>query len=153
MSMRNRKRGPAKVGKEQGVPASGGPKSAAENKPNSQFAVEIGADAQAQFDELPLPIQRRAREVFARLEHWPAVSGVKPLKGAYAGSFRIRTGDYRIVFRLLTAAKLEVWKTGNRKDVYLDRKLPWPHSPHRRCQRSLSQGSSTSQSPRPNTED
>jgi mRNA-degrading endonuclease RelE of RelBE toxin-antitoxin system len=36
-----------------------------------------------------------------------------------AGNFRIRTGDYRIVFRVV-GDKVIVWKIGDRKDVYLD---------------------------------
>ena len=85
-----------------------------------EVEVEIGPDAQAQFEELPLVIQARARSVFIRLRNWPDVSGAKPLKGDYAGSFRIRTGDYRIVFKPVSATKLNVWKIGDRKDVYLD---------------------------------
>jgi mRNA-degrading endonuclease RelE of RelBE toxin-antitoxin system len=47
------------------------------------------------------------------------VSGAKALVGPLAGNFRIRTGAYRIVFRV-AGDKAIVWKIGNRKDVYLD---------------------------------
>jgi mRNA interferase RelE/StbE len=85
-----------------------------------EVEVEIGPHAQIQFDDLPLPIQKRVRNVFARLKKYPEVSGVKPLKGDYAGSFRIRTGDYRVVFKPESDTKVNVWKIGDRKDVYLD---------------------------------
>jgi hypothetical protein len=35
-----------------------------------------------------------------RLENWPAVSGAKPLTGPMAGRYRLRTGDYRVQFRV-----------------------------------------------------
>jgi len=45
------------------------------------------------------------------------VSGVKALTGKLAGNFRIRTGDYRVVFRV-DGATVIVWKIGYRGDVY-----------------------------------
>jgi mRNA-degrading endonuclease RelE of RelBE toxin-antitoxin system len=84
--------------------------------------VEITPDALAELAEVPRPIQRRIRDVFVRLTHWPTVSGVKSLRGDLAGSYRIRTGDYRVVFRVterLDAGDLvTVWKIGYRGDVY-----------------------------------
>jgi mRNA-degrading endonuclease RelE of RelBE toxin-antitoxin system len=79
--------------------------------------VLITPAAQQEFQELPLPIQRRVRDVFARLRHWPNVSGVKALTGRLAGNFRIRTGDYRVVFRV-EGTTVIVWKIGYRGDVY-----------------------------------
>jgi len=35
-----------------------------------------------------------------RLEAWPSVSGAKALRGDLAGRFRLRTGDYRLQFRI-----------------------------------------------------
>jgi mRNA-degrading endonuclease RelE of RelBE toxin-antitoxin system len=117
MPMAKGKKDPAKL-------ARTDPKRAEPRKKSAEKAtdvqVEIGPAAQRQFDELPLPIQARAREVFMRLRKWPNVSGAKPLKGDYAGSYRIRTGDYRLVFKPLGNTKLNVWKIGDRKDVYLD---------------------------------
>ena len=57
-----------------------------------------------------------------RLAQWPAVSGMKRLRGKLAGSYRIRTGDYRIVFRIEEQtendARVVIWKIGYRGDVY-----------------------------------
>ena len=79
--------------------------------------VIITPDAQREFAVLPIPIQFRVRNVFIRLANWPNVSGAKPLKGKLAGNYRIRTGDYRIVFRV-TGDTVIVWKIGYRGDVY-----------------------------------
>ena len=110
------KKNPAKAAKAQSKKTEP-EKTSKEKKPDVE--VEIGADAQTQFDRLPLPIQGRAREIFLRLRKWPDVSGAKPLKGEYAGSYRIRTGDYRIVVKPITETKVKVCKIGDRKDVYL----------------------------------
>jgi mRNA-degrading endonuclease RelE of RelBE toxin-antitoxin system len=84
--------------------------------------VELTADALGQLAELPRPVQRRMRDVFVRLAHWPAVSGIKRLRGKLAGSFRIRTGGYRIVFRIEEEPEKDlrvvVWMIGYRGDVY-----------------------------------
>jgi mRNA-degrading endonuclease RelE of RelBE toxin-antitoxin system len=40
------------------------------------------------------------RQLLTRLNHWPTVSGVKRLKGDLAGHYRLRTGDYRLQFRI-----------------------------------------------------
>ena len=81
--------------------------------------VGLTAEAAAQYDKAPRSIQPRIDNIIRRLAQWPSVSGVKPLVGPLAGNFRIRTGDYRIVFRL-AGDKVIVWKIGDRKDVYLE---------------------------------
>jgi mRNA interferase RelE/StbE len=81
--------------------------------------VGLTAEAAAQYDKLPRSIQPRVDNVVLRLTQWPAVSGVKALTGRLAGYFRIRTGDYRIVFRV-SDEKVIVWRIGDRKDIYLD---------------------------------
>lgn len=84
--------------------------------------VEITREALEQLSEVPRPIQRRIRDVFIRLTQWPDVSGVKRLKGGLKGSFRIRTGNYRVVFNVAERTNqitiVTVWKIGYRGDVY-----------------------------------
>jgi mRNA-degrading endonuclease RelE of RelBE toxin-antitoxin system len=84
--------------------------------------VEITPEALEELAGVPRTVQRRIRDVFVRLQRWPEVSGVKPLRGALAGSFRIRTGEYRVVFRVRAVAEQEwlitVWRIGYRGDVY-----------------------------------
>ncbi len=81
--------------------------------------VGLTAEAAEQYGDLPRSIQPRIDKIIRRLARWPTVSGVKPLTGRFAGNFRIRTGDYRIVFKV-AADKVIVWRIGDRKDVYLD---------------------------------
>ncbi|HJT36547.1 MAG TPA: type II toxin-antitoxin system RelE/ParE family toxin [Pirellulales bacterium] len=56
--------------------------------------------AAAQFEELPERIKDRMVNLIARLQDWPSVSGVKYLRGNLTGHCRLRTGDYRIQFRV-----------------------------------------------------
>jgi len=79
--------------------------------------VTVTVEAQAQFNRLPLPIQKRVRAVFQRLGDWPRVSGAKPMRRELAGNYRIRTGDFRVLF-CVTGEVVKVWKIGDRRDVY-----------------------------------
>lgn len=81
--------------------------------------VGLTPEALEQYGDLPRSIQPRIDHIILRLGQWPKVGGVKPLVGLLTGNFRIRTGDYRIVFRV-SGENVIVWKIGNRKDVYLD---------------------------------
>ena len=81
--------------------------------------VTITPAARAELEWAPLVIRNRINVVFGRLEKWPAVSGAKPLRGELHGSHRIRTGAYRIVFRVSPDGQnVIVWKIGNRGTVY-----------------------------------
>ncbi len=79
--------------------------------------VEILPEAQEQFSGLPSPIQRRVRDVLARLTHWPEVSGAKPLRRELRGCFRMRAGDWRVLFRP-NGPVVSVFRIDNRRDVY-----------------------------------
>jgi mRNA-degrading endonuclease RelE of RelBE toxin-antitoxin system len=83
-------------------------------------STRITPSAQREFDRLPLVIRARVLAVFERLKEWPDVSGAKPLRGNLTGNYRIRTGSYRIIFRIDQQGDPTVWHIGNRKDVYED---------------------------------
>jgi mRNA interferase RelE/StbE len=64
-------------------------------------------------------IQKRVQGVFERLARWPDVSGAKPLRHELKGAFRIRTGDWRVLFRVEESAKqIIVFRIAHRRDVY-----------------------------------
>ena len=62
--------------------------------------VTLEPEAVEQLAKLPRVIRERIGKLFVRLENWPDVSGVKALSGNLAGWYRLRTGDYRIRFRV-----------------------------------------------------
>jgi mRNA interferase RelE/StbE len=80
--------------------------------------VVLVAEAEADFKGLPFTIQARVRKVLDRLRQWPAVSGAKALRGDLAGTYRIRTGDWRVLFQV--KADVIVVRIAHRRDVYDD---------------------------------
>jgi mRNA interferase RelE/StbE len=81
--------------------------------------VKLTPVAADEAEQLPNVIHDRIMKIIKRLENWPAVSGVKGLSGNLSGWYRVRTGDYRIRFRV-EGDTLIVDKIGHRKDVYED---------------------------------
>jgi mRNA-degrading endonuclease RelE of RelBE toxin-antitoxin system len=81
--------------------------------------VLLSPTAAHDFGELPEVIQTRVLGIVERLGHWPEVSGAKPLRGRLAGRYRMRTGDYRVQFRLEGGTVL-VERIGHRDGFYED---------------------------------
>jgi mRNA-degrading endonuclease RelE of RelBE toxin-antitoxin system len=79
----------------------------------------ITLEARQDFGVLPVDIQERVRGLSQRLLKWPDVSGAKPLRGKWKGCFRLRTGDWRLIFR---PAGHEIWivRISHRRDFYED---------------------------------
>ena len=69
--------------------------------------------------ELPRVTRERIGKLLQRLEDWPAVSGAKPLRGALVGWYRLRTGDYRVRFRV-EGETIIVAQIGHRSEFYED---------------------------------
>ena len=83
--------------------------------------VRITAGATDELAALPRVIRRRIENVFGRLERWPDVSGAKALRGDRAGQYRIRTGNYRIIFSVSPSGNdVTVLRVGIRRDIYED---------------------------------
>lgn len=81
--------------------------------------VKISSEAATELDRVGNPIHTRVLRLLERLENWPSVSGAKPLSGNLAGHYRIRTGDYRIQFRVV-GDLVTVEKIGHRDGFYDD---------------------------------
>jgi mRNA-degrading endonuclease RelE of RelBE toxin-antitoxin system len=81
--------------------------------------VTLEGGASKQYQSLPPRIKARVNGIFVRLADWPAVSGAKPLRGNLAGHYRMRTGDYRVQFRL-AGENVIVERIGHRDGFYED---------------------------------
>ncbi len=81
--------------------------------------VEITPEAWAQAQELSEPMYSRVMKLIDRLSHWPDVSGTKPLRHGLKGYFRLRTGDYRVQFRV-HGSTVVVEQIGHRDGFYGD---------------------------------
>jgi mRNA-degrading endonuclease RelE of RelBE toxin-antitoxin system len=79
--------------------------------------VILSPHAALGFEKAPTGLIRRINDALARLEKWPTVSGAKPLRGKLKGCFRLRSGDWRIVFRPV-GDDVIVIAIDNRRDVY-----------------------------------
>jgi mRNA-degrading endonuclease RelE of RelBE toxin-antitoxin system len=81
--------------------------------------VVLMHEAAQQLGSLPRPIKARMAELLVRLADWPQVSGARPLTGNLAGHYRLRTGDYRLQFRI-EAGQVWVEQVGHRDGFYDD---------------------------------
>lgn len=81
--------------------------------------VTLTAEVERDLERLPVTILARIEGLFRRLANWPQVSGARPLSGELAGHWRIRTGDYRVMFRL-EGDTVVVEKVGHRDRFYED---------------------------------
>jgi mRNA-degrading endonuclease RelE of RelBE toxin-antitoxin system len=79
--------------------------------------VLVTIAALEEFTKLPRPIQTRVIKLVERLRGWPNVSGAKPLTANLAGHFRLRTGDYRVQFRV-EGGDVVVERVGHRDGFY-----------------------------------
>ncbi len=80
--------------------------------------VVLTVDAQSEFTRLPATIQARVVGVLERLAAWPSVSGAKPMRGDLKGHYRIRTDDWRVLFRV--EGNVIVVRIAHRSTVYED---------------------------------
>ena len=79
--------------------------------------VLISDAAYRELVAMPTVIAARMRGIFERLEAWPTVTGAKPLRHDLKGHYRIRTGKYRVVFRV-EGDTVKVLRIDHREDVY-----------------------------------
>ena len=76
------------------------------------------ADIVAELEDLPEPDRFRASRKIGRLEEDPFPPGFKKLKARHP-LYRIRSGDYRIIYAVVPEDRLVViTRVGHRKDVY-----------------------------------
>lgn len=83
------------------------------------MTVEITPEALRQAQDLNEPIYSRVMAIVERLKNWPAVSGAKPLRHSLIGHYRMRTGDYRVQFRI-DGQRIIVEQIGHRDGFYGD---------------------------------
>ena len=79
--------------------------------------VVLTPSAAQDLEALPEPIHARVLRILDRLARWPEVSGARPLSGELAGRWRVRTGDYRVQFRV-EGRRIVVERIGHRDRFY-----------------------------------
>jgi mRNA interferase RelE/StbE len=82
------------------------------------YSIEITREALRALAKLDKPVRRRLQTVIDGLQAEPRPSGVKALQG-FKGAYRIRVGDYRIVYTIddgrLTVVVIDL---GHRREIY-----------------------------------
>ncbi len=79
--------------------------------------VLLTSEGQEDFDRLPRSMRTRVAAVFERLTGWPTVSGAKALRHEWKGHYRIRVGDWRVIFQIIKPDILIV-RIKHRSEVY-----------------------------------
>ncbi len=83
------------------------------------YRVVLGRQAEKDLIGLSDPIQTRIQQRLRSMKEAPFPRGVVKLQGEGVEGWRIRVGDYRILYTVAEKAKLvRVYKIGHRKDVY-----------------------------------
>jgi len=81
-----------------------------------RYSIEITATAKKQLTKLPLRITDKLIKAIQELAKNPRPTGYKKLKGR--PGYRIRKGDYRIIYEIYDAQLIiNIVTVGNRKEV------------------------------------
>jgi mRNA interferase RelE/StbE len=84
------------------------------------FKLALSREASRFYERCDKPAARKLARCFAALEQDPrGGNNVKPLQGQFAGAYRYRAGDLRVVYTIndLTVTVFVI-TIANRKDVY-----------------------------------
>jgi len=82
------------------------------------YRIVIAASAAREYEDLPEAVQRRVRAAVDALAVDPRPRGTMKLRGA-ADLFRIRVGDYRVIFRMSDRERLiDVTHIRHRREAY-----------------------------------
>jgi mRNA interferase RelE/StbE len=84
------------------------------------YSVELSREAQRFYERCDITIYKKLSRCFAALERNPRVgNNVKALKGRFAGSYRYRLGDLRVVYTINDREVIVyVITIAKRSDVY-----------------------------------
>lgn len=83
------------------------------------YAVEVGRKARKFLVSLPdTKLRARLKDAIDGLAHEPRPTGCLKMQGE-EGLYRVRVGDYRIIYQIQDAALLVlVVRIGNRREIY-----------------------------------
>ncbi len=85
------------------------------------FAIELTPKAERELRKLERPAQLRVKAAIELLRQNPRPPAATPLFGQPRGTYRVRTGYYRIIYEVHDKRVLVlVVRIGHRREVYRD---------------------------------
>lgn len=90
-----------------------------EERKAMSYQVSIRSRALKDIEALPLKTARQISKAIDGLANNPRPQGCKKLKGEQEYIWRIRAGDYRVLYTIEeTIRVIDIRRIGHRKDVY-----------------------------------
>jgi mRNA interferase RelE/StbE len=84
-----------------------------------KFRVAIDSRAARELESLPTPIVRKIDKAILSLGENPRPPGVKRLRGKLKDGWRIRVGQYRVLYRIDENSKeVRIFDVGHRREIY-----------------------------------
>ena len=83
------------------------------------YIITIKKTAAKELNSLPFKIAAKITSAVNNLAKNPRPEGCKKLRGTIEDFWRIRIGDYRVIYTINDGIKIiEIRKIGHRKDIY-----------------------------------
>jgi len=83
------------------------------------YSIVVSRSAEKDLEKLPSQIVKRVGKAIDELEITPKPPGSKKLKATTENLWRIRVGDYRIIYSIDdNIYVVDIRKVGHRKDIY-----------------------------------
>lgn len=83
------------------------------------YRITIKREALKELKLLPKQVVIRVSAAITKLAEDPRPDGCKKLKGYDGNQWRIRVGDYRVIYAIDDTIKIvDVRHVGNRRDIY-----------------------------------
>ena len=85
----------------------------------SHYSIRFSHKAQKELQKLDPPIQKRVFATILRLQTTRTSQQLKSLVGSDSAQFRLRVGDYRVLYDVYHEEKVVyIMRIGHRKDIY-----------------------------------
>ncbi len=83
------------------------------------YTIRFKRSAEKELERLPTQVIRRISRAIDALSEDPRPAGSKKLGGQKESLWRIRIGDYRIIYLVEDVIKIvEIRRIGHRRDIY-----------------------------------
>lgn len=85
----------------------------------TKYRIKITSQAQKDFKKLDSPIRKRISRAILKLEGERTPQQFKPLMGKRNAQYRLRVGDYRILYDVYDMDRVVlILRIGHRREVY-----------------------------------